>query len=324
MHSSPSKIGPAIGLVLGLASACGDDFAPANQISGVRILATRADLPYARPGEQVTLTTLALDGRSDRSRPMRVAYLKTPCTNPSDDDPTACYARIAASFPLGSNLDASLAATDTFSFTMPADAITTHAPARGGDGYGVAYVFVVACAGHVERVETRGSYPGEPPLGCFDAGGRRLGREDFVFAFARVYAYADLRNDNPSIGALTLDGVTVDERVGMVRDRCTANADQDCAKSYLDVITDFHVQEEDPAASTPGLTFREQVWVSYFLTGGRLEDDISILYDSRDGKIPKSRNALTTRSPGGRYLLYAVLHDNRGGASWKSYSLEIR
>ena len=255
---------------------------------------------------------------------MRVAYLKTPCTNPDDDDPTACYAGLAASLPLGIDLDASLAATDTFSFTMAADAITTHAPARGGEGYGVAYVFVVACAGHVERVETRASYPGEPPLGCFDAGGRRLGREDFVFAFARVYAYADLRNDNPSIGSLTLDGVAVDERVGIVRDRCTASSDSDCAKSYLDVITDPQVQEQDPAASTPGLTFREQVWVSYFLTGGRMEDDVSVLYDSRDGKVPNSRDALTTRSASGRYLLHAVLHDSRGGVSWKSYPLEVR
>jgi hypothetical protein len=311
-------------LLLGLLAGCADTFAPANQVTSVRLLATSADLPYARPGETVTLRSLAVDGRRDKPRPLQVSYLPTICANPDDDDTSACFPAMAAGLPMHANLDASFARGDTVSFKVPADLIATHAPPRGGPPYGVAYAFVVACAGHIERIEPDPQYPTKPPLGCFDEAGRRLGRDDFVFGFARVYAFDELRNSNPTFESLTLDQAVVDETRGIEIGRCTAGEDAACPKSYLDVNLAAASQEPDPASSAPGLEYREQVWMSYFVTGGKMESDLSILYDSRDGKIASTRNALTTRSEPGDFTLYAILRDNRGGVSWKTYPLRIR
>lgn len=309
---------------LSIVSACGEELPPANQLTGVRILATRADLPYARPGETVTLTTLAVDARADRTRPMRVSYFPTLCLNPPEDDPVYCFPALRTGLAPRSNVDARFTAGDSLSFVVPADVIATHSPPRGGPEYGVGYAFVVACAGHLEVLPESASYPTAQPFGCFDDAGVQLGKEDFVFAYARVYAFNELRNTNPALDGITLDGTAVDEKVGVELARCTAGKDDSCTKAYLDALAAPATQELDPTASTPQLAFREQVWISYFVTAGKMESDLSVIYDAREGKLPKTRNALTTRAASGDYLLYAILRDSRGGVAWKTYPFKIR
>src|SRR6185369_13336550 len=104
---------PMFALAAATLSACSDDLAPANQLSGIRILATRAEPAYARPGETVMLETLAVDARPDRPEPMRISYVPTVCLNPQPDDPTSCYPALRAAFPAHTDLDAQLAAGDT-------------------------------------------------------------------------------------------------------------------------------------------------------------------------------------------------------------------
>ena len=59
--------------------ACGlQDFEPANSVSGVRIMASRADKPYAVPGDTVNIEVLAYDGRKDKSRAMRISWIPFP------------------------------------------------------------------------------------------------------------------------------------------------------------------------------------------------------------------------------------------------------
>ena len=55
-----------------LVAGCGSDFSPKNEINGVRILAVRADQPYARPGETVKLELLTHDGRTAPAEPIRI------------------------------------------------------------------------------------------------------------------------------------------------------------------------------------------------------------------------------------------------------------
>src|ERR1700733_2537434 len=68
-------------------------------INSVRILATRADHPFAKPGETVTLTVLATDQRppSPNQEPMVIYWLPDPltgklfCENPANDAYYGCF-----------------------------------------------------------------------------------------------------------------------------------------------------------------------------------------------------------------------------------------
>lgn len=303
-------------------AACSDDFAPANQLSGIRLLATRSDASYARPGETVMLEALAIDARSTRLEPMQISYVPTPCINPEADDPTTCFPALVSAYPARVNLDAELAAGEVFAVALPGDIIATAPPARSGPPRGLAFVFVMACGGHVERLEPDPQYPTRPPFGCFDRDGNQLGKDDFVFGYARIYAYEELRNANPAIEALTYEGAVIGPE-GFEIERCTASDSDDCPKTYLDAQVLAASQEPDPVATTSTRAYDEQVWISYFVTGGKMEDDLSVLYDSLTGKVDDSDNAITAASPAGDYTLYAILRDNRGGVSWTSVPFTI-
>jgi hypothetical protein len=94
-----------------LASCGPSGFQDEALVNGVRILATRSDLPYAKPGDTVTLTVLAADGRSSKPEPMVIYWfpvtipmpltLPLPksafvCQDPADDAYYACFANLLA------------------------------------------------------------------------------------------------------------------------------------------------------------------------------------------------------------------------------------
>jgi hypothetical protein len=77
--------------------ACGTSFDPDDKIEGVRILAVKADKPYAQPGDTVNLSMLVADGRSDQTTPLKVTWIPATCINPVEDLYYACFTS-AASF----------------------------------------------------------------------------------------------------------------------------------------------------------------------------------------------------------------------------------
>jgi hypothetical protein len=237
-------------VLLTLLLACASDEPPANQVTGIRILATSADKPFAKPGESVTLSVLAVDGRATRTAPMRTFYLPTLCVNPLRDEVEKCFTNIAAQYPARTNLNAQLTEGASATFTLPDSVIAAHTPARGGLPYGIAFGFVIACAGHVERLETTNGFAGAPPLGCFNDQGQLLGKDDYVFAHARMLAYAELRNANPVLDAVTVDGKVLDEK-GFTLARCTESDERNCTKVKLDARVPEAAQEPDFTSGPP-------------------------------------------------------------------------
>jgi hypothetical protein len=78
-----------------LAVACGPaGFTSEDQINSVRILATRADndKSFAKPGDTVTLETLTLDGRTNKTPPAVTYWIPYVCENPIDDAYYGCFA----------------------------------------------------------------------------------------------------------------------------------------------------------------------------------------------------------------------------------------
>jgi hypothetical protein len=317
----------AIAIAVGLAAGCSSDLPPASRVDTVRILATRADKPYAKPGEGVTLQVLAADGRADRSRPMRVFWLPAVCTNPDGDDYFGCYPAMAGKFAPRIDLSSVLVPGDQWTFTMPADAIATAAPHPGApDPYGIAFAFVIACAGRVQYVpvDTSTQSPLTTPFGCFDDANRALGPDEFVFAFARVYAFADRRNANPVIDHLVFGGAAVDPAVGIAVGHCTSSDETHCPTTDLDTVVPDSSWEADPGSlDTTGGEAHEALWADYYVTAGRFDNDSVVLFDAHSGRVSSGDGYAAPLSRGPQ-TLWAVVHDTRGGTSWISVPLNAK
>jgi hypothetical protein len=313
-------------LALGAGMACSGDLPMASLVDSVRILSTRADLPYAMPGEKVTLQVLAVDGRSDRPRPMRVFWIPTVCMNPAGDDYFGCYPSMRGQFPPHTDLSGVLVEGPQWAFTMPADAIRAADHPGAAAPYGLAFAFVMACAGHVQYspVDTSADSPLTTPFGCFDDSNNALGPGDFVFAFARVYAFASLRNANPVIDHVAFGGAAIGP-AGITVDHCTASDQSQCSKSDVETVVPDASWELDPGSLAPsGQRAHEAIWVDYYATAGRFDDDSVVLFDESSGRSSRAGDGYAPPLSGGSQTLWAVVHDTRGGASWMSFPVNVK
>jgi hypothetical protein len=229
--------------------ACGPKgFQDSALVNGVRILATRSDRPYAKPGDTVNLSVLVDDGRSSQPEPMVIYWFPvavTPplslplpkasfvCEDPKDDAYFACFASLLSAIgdagaradgasgdggmpglSLGPGVDLSsfLPQGPTFSVPISKDIIENHPLVSGTQPYGVALVFNMACAGHPELlpVDSSNLSFNQLPVGCFDKHGRALDADSFVVGYATIYVYDTLTNDNPVIAHLLYQGKFLD------------------------------------------------------------------------------------------------------------------
>jgi hypothetical protein len=332
-----ASAGLAVALgALGSAS-CTGGLHSASLIDSVRILSSSADEPYAAPGSTVTLQVLAVDARSEQPAPMVISWIPTVCEDPTDDAYYACFQTLGAAFagdggaggssgagagapPLGVDLTPFLPTGPSFSFTMPADAVTKHAPVTAPTTpYGLAVVFNVACAGHLELVPLDPNNVQAPPIGCFDAQHDQLGPNDYVLGLTRVYAYDTLRNQNPVIDhvdARDPNGDPIDLTNGLSLPACHG----DCPTIHIGPVVPASSQEVNPEErGVDGQTVREQIWADFFSDVGSFSDEARLLYDSASGSIGDAtvtndeyRPPDTARTG----TIWIVVHDNRGGATW--------
>ncbi len=309
---------------------CQSGFDPANMVSSVRVLATKVDKPYAAPGDTVTLETLAIDGRADRSRPMKLVWFPFLCTNPENEAYYRCFGNLsggssAIPIPKDTDLTDLLPSGSTYKVTIPSDIIAKHAPPPTGENYGLAIVFQMACAGRVKfvSVDPDALSLQNAPIGCFDESGIRLGPDDYVLSFTRIYAYEKRVNQNPPIEQLVVDGQAAP--FGFSINRCTESKPENCAFARIDTHSPDNAQEvREGDLDGEGKTRNEQVWVTYYTSGGRFDADAKLLFDVETGRVPESSNKFRAPSAPGWYRLWAVVHDNRNGINWLEVPFEVR
>ncbi len=232
----------------------------------------------------------------------------------------------------GVDLSPLLPTGPAFTFQMPADAITSHPLVPGASTpYGLAILFNIACAGHIELVpiDPNNISPQQVPIGCFDSSHNQLGPDDWVFGFTRVYAYSDITNANPVISGVDIDGKTFDPdsqapkamNGTLVVQHCTDN----CKEIPIGPIVPPSSQETQ-AQTTSGSPRKEEIWADFFSTVGQYKSDARLLYDANSGSIGDlsvTDNKFTAPSDPGSGLLWIVVHDNRGGASWVTIPLRV-
>jgi hypothetical protein len=335
------------------AAACGAGFDAQSKVTSVRMFGVRADKPYAKPGETVTFEVLATDGRRDKRRPMRIAWIPVVCLNPREDLYYACFlsavpdggaiaggtrllppfpadagadgggagpAGSLTSIPTGIDLAPFLPEGPTFQFQMPVDAIKER---PGSPPYGLAIVFNIACAGQVRFAERSGDNPQQVPIRCTDEEGVDLGADDFVIGINRVYAYTDRTNTNPVVEKVTLDGGDVDPAAGITVHRCVAERRGDCDPVKLDVRVSDTSAEEVPAFGGNPAT-REQVWVTYYSDLGDFKDDARLLFDPKTGRVTESGTEFRAPYEPAEGTLWAVVHDNRAGAAFVVMPIHVK
>src|SRR5580658_7616832 len=90
-----STLTAVVALAVTAGTGCGlGDFPAISSITSVRILASRADEPYAKPGDTVHVDVLAVDGRAVKTTPMHVYWLPFACENPPEDLYYLCFEQL--------------------------------------------------------------------------------------------------------------------------------------------------------------------------------------------------------------------------------------
>jgi hypothetical protein len=217
---------------------------------------------------------LADDGRTAPADPMRLFWFPAPCVDPPGGQHYNCYP-FFDTLPTGVDRtpvlhEVPVTKAET-TITIPPNALAK-ALARPGvkEPFATAYVFMVACAGHVERIHLRsGLGPNQLPIACFDAKGDELDPDAFVFGFTRVFVFETRRNAIPSFDAVTFQGASIDPAKGVVTGKCVRDNRGNCNTVKLDVTYPDSSSEIDPDnVDAHGHVGRETLYVDWFSTVG--------------------------------------------------------
>jgi hypothetical protein len=270
---------------------------------------------------------IARDGGEGGSGQTTSVTLVTACDAGSD----APSGGLGTALVPGTDLTPALPQGDCVDFVMPSDAVTANPnKPTPPTPYGLAILFNIACAGHLELVPQDPNNVQSPPLACFDAQHNRLGPNDFVFGFTRVYAYDMLENANPSIDSIDVNGqpLNLDPDAGPVGidvPHCVAGSP--CPNIHIGPVVPASSQEPDPAAF--GLNIhpgKEQVWAEFYSTLGSFTSAWRLLYDPVTGSVGPPADTDTEFQvpdhPGGG-TIWIIVHDNRGGATWATVPLRV-
>jgi hypothetical protein len=314
MKNSPQfhKIGLFAALpfaLLGL--GCDDPPEPGAKIDSFRVLAEQADLPYARPGETVQLSSLSFD---PQARPVTWAWAS--CANPISNDLNGCLATIAEAGDPAISVFAMGAGTSTAALTIPSDAIDSlPAAARGAATVGV---LSVACPGDLSF----GAGPGGLPTRCQETGtGRDMELDEFIVGYKRIAVRRTDRNQNPEITGITFDGTdwpaTETKLVGFcdqsdfIYDTCPDGEKHQLAATVSSASFESGNDEL-------GRPFEEQLVIQHYATEGIFE------FEVRTGKSPKTGWVARKAASGQTLSMWFVARDDRGGVSWAERKVTVR
>lgn len=327
-----------IGCFLGLLGfACQEDLEAISQVTKFRLLAVQTDPPEVNPGESVALRVLAADPDPDPAAPrygpphrritavgLAVSGLITPSSS-EIGEPDLVWPPFAATAGADGVIDlavigvppqaAELLSADTPEIPVTAVLLIC---AGGEDGMEIALLQALAAAGQDSGLDD----PGDLVEICATAGA-----DEGLVAFKtfritpRPPADPD-RNENPVIARVVFD--ERDPPLGQGGDpvfQCTGS--DGCREGVLleAFLAPESFQTYEKVVFGEVEVADERLYVSWFTTGGGFTSDRS----GNDGTPgdPFENDWLPPRD-GGRFQLWVVAHDIRGGVSWMQHEIEAR
>jgi hypothetical protein len=292
------------------ALACEEPLEPAAKVDSFRVLAEQADLPYARPGEDVQLSSLSYD---PEGRPITWAWAS--CLNPSGSDLQGCLASIAESADPAAAVFALGEGQATATLTIPSDALSSlPAAVRPNASVGVVSV---ACPGDLSF----DMGPGGLPFRCQEpATGRDLELDEFIVGIKRITVRETDRNQNPIITGITFDGADwPEDEVKEVGSCSTNKLDYSlCSdKNKHELAAQLSPESFERGTDEHGNDFEEQLVIQHYATEGIFENEVRI------GKEPKNGWVARGRASGQLLTLWFVARDNRGGVTWAQRQVQV-
>jgi hypothetical protein len=302
---------PAAWLATLALTACDADFDPGTQVDSLRVLAVRADTPFAHPGDTVHLSALSYD---PAARPIQWAWAV--CPSPAGSSVEDCLDQVRTSAAAGElPLLAMGLGVDNIDVPVPADAL---------DGIpllfrsqSLAGIVSVACPGNLEvlSADTR------IPFRCTDPdSGAELGLHDMVVGVKRIFLRESEVNQNPVIDNILFDGeVWLSDDVKEV-DGCSTDdfSYDDCKLTSHKISATVSPDSFQAGLDEFGRNFSEQLVVQHYTTDGVFEDEVRLAND------PETSWSARSGSSGNTVTLWFVVHDDRGGVSWTTRRVNVR
>jgi hypothetical protein len=93
--------------------------------------------------------------------------------------------------------------------------------------------------------------------------------------------------------------------------------DGDCDSLELSAVIDSaNAEIDDTTVARSSGPIEEQMWLNYYVTQGELDGDVRLLNDAERGwSVEHGTELRPSEEPAVGYV-WAVAHDNRGGADW--------
>jgi len=280
-------------LLLGLLACEASGFEPESRVDTLRVLAIQADLPIAVPGEKVHLTTLWADPLGN-GRPVSWAW--GICVNPASTQIPDCAA----------HLRSLVTGSDSFDVDIPADALEGLPP---GIPVGEVGVVFAACAGTLTLVPNATG----APVSCTDGKGAAIGRDGFVWGGRRIIVFQGIRNANPTITKIFLDGVEWSPTFAPTIQPCAAKQVENCPVETQHVIS---YQITPDSQETYGLGTVEDVVGWFYASQGSLENGYARPDTSTGAPTLQTQYAPTLSDTSHPVQVWFVLRDDRGGVSF--------
>ncbi len=311
-HASLSLL-PGLARVFGFAAllgtACGSDFDPSSRITTLRVLAVKADVSYAHPGETVHLDVLADDPAA-----RKITYGYSYCVNPELSTPQGCIAQLESDAQKSGSLPPFSVTTDaTYAIDVPANYLDQLSDAEKQNAQ--LGVIVVACPGTL-----RPGTSADAPYTCIDAAGNVLGLHDAIAGMKRIFVRSKDRNANPLIGKVTWDDVDWPEAEVKTVAACDVdtNTFDDCDAEKHGIAAVAADGTVETGTDEFGTSFEEQVVVQYYATEGLFENAVRIV------SKPTSQFVARKSSRGKVLTVIAVMRDDRGGMSWVTRKIAVK
>jgi hypothetical protein len=314
--------------VFGLVLGCEPGFPSPSEISALRVLAVRPEPASGAPGATVTLEMLLADGKvapGDPARPIEVAWLLG-CHNPPSRFYFAClpgFRALAAETSSLADLPPGIVALGPETALAIPDDIISGAPRIATDPvhFGVSYAFFAVCAG---SLRLRPDAEDGLPIGCVDrATGAEIGASDFVAGFATIFSYEGVRNENPVLEGVELDGEPVpdpacdgDPSCLPIVPRCTDAERERCPVHRLAPMLSPASAERTPSGN-------EILWAKYYASGGEITKGVQLVSDRTTGLVADYTSGFRAPAAAGPVRIWVTMNDQRGGAAWSTFDVMV-
>jgi hypothetical protein len=296
---------------------------------------------------------LCADGtKPDAHCDVEVAWFAD-CNNPENNDPNKCLNHYGDWFQ-GVNTPLSdapqlalqpafklLSGADTFAYQAPADILKADVTvANQSIRYGNAYVYFAACAG---KLYPAPGLTDRLPVQCRDRDtGALLDQRRFVVGVTTIYAYDNVRNENPVIlrhgfdrqlsRACNGDNPCEDGSTCMDDGQCVpvvapCRDSERCAPHCfsINVAPSSFVMEGNDG--TPLTAAPKSLWVEYYTNAGSVPDDARFGLgqpQESDRELWYCASWQPPTSPTDDARIWLVLRDDRGGLTWRTQRIIVR